>query len=116
MTSVQNLHRYGEQRVVDEPAVRFGLAGFALFGAAGAISALDPPAPAGVLVLLGLAVASSAVLGRAWACGLGVVGWAFAEGFALHDYGQLRLTQPDLWLLAGFVLVCLAASALRRQP
>ncbi|WP_182378765.1 hypothetical protein [Nocardioides sp. WS12] len=116
MTSVQTLHRYDEPRVIDEPAVRFGLAGFALFAAVGVVSAVHPPAALGVLALAGVAMSLSAVLNRPSACGIGIAGWAFAEGFALHDYGQLRLTQPDLWLLAVFVLACLATSVLRRQP
>lgn len=37
MTSVQTLHRYDEPRAIDEPAVRFGLSGFALFAAAGVV-------------------------------------------------------------------------------
>ncbi|MCX6398816.1 MAG: hypothetical protein NTX33_02655 [Propionibacteriales bacterium] len=116
MTSVQTLHRRGEPRAIDEPAVRFGLAGFALFAFVGVVAAVDPPAAVGVLLLLGAAMSLSTFLDRASASGIGFAGWAFAEGFALHDYGQLRLTQPDLWLMAAFVLACLATSVLRRKP
>lgn len=104
-----------EPRLVDEPSVRLGLAGFALFAAAGVVAALAPPVlPAGA-ALLAIAAALSITLPRAQACLLGVSGWAFAEGFVLHQYGELRVGPGDLALLGLAVLACLAASAVRAR-
>ncbi|WGY01995.1 hypothetical protein QI633_26105 [Nocardioides sp. QY071] len=113
MTPVHLLHRAGqtaEPRLLEEPAVRFGLGGFALFVTAGVITALDLPAPLGTAVVLLVTAAAALPLTRALACGTGIAGWAFAEGFALHAYGELGLAPADLALLAGFVLLALAAA------
>lgn len=104
-----------EPRLADEPSVRLGLAGFALFAATGAVSALAPPAFPAVTALLAIAAALSVALPRAQACLLGVTGWAFAEGFALHEYGELHVAPADLALLGLSVLACLAASAVRSR-
>lgn len=110
MTSAQLTRRTAEPRLVDEPSVRLGLAGFALFGTAAVVAACHPPTTAAVLGVLTIAVALSATLPRAYACLLGISGWAFAEGFALQDYGVLHVAPADLLLLAGSVLACLAAA------
>lgn len=113
MTSVHLLPRAGhrpEPRIVEEPAVRFGLGGFALFVAAGVITALDLPASLGTTVVLAVTAAAALPLTSTLACGIGIAGWAFAEGFALHAYGELALGPADLGLLALFVLVALAVS------
>lgn len=107
--------RPAEPRLVDEPSVRLGLAGFALFAAAGVVAALAPPAFPAAVALLTIAVALAATLPRAQACLLGMSGWAFAEGFALHQYGELHVAPTDLVLLCLAVLSCLAASAVRSR-
>lgn len=107
--------RPAEPRLVDEPSVRLGLAGFALFAAAGVVAALAPPAFLAVTALLAIAAALSVTLPRAQACLLGASGWAFAEGFALHEYGDLHVAPADLALLGLSVLACLAASAVHSR-
>ncbi|HVK28757.1 MAG TPA: hypothetical protein VM575_10465 [Nocardioides sp.] len=107
--------RPAEPRLVDEPSVRLGLAGFALFAAAGVVAALTPPALPAVTALLTIAAALAATLPRAQACLLGISGWAFAEGFALNEYGELHVGPADLALLGLSVLACLAASAVRSR-
>jgi hypothetical protein len=99
-----------EPRLIEEPAVRFGLGGFVLFLAAGATTALDLSPVAGTAVVLAVTVAAALPLTRPLACGLGLAGWAVAEGFAIHAYGELTLAPADLGLLAGFVLVALAVA------
>lgn len=122
MTSVHLLHRATDDagpRIIEEPAVRFGLGGFALLVAAGLVTALDLGSAVGTAVLLAVTATAALPLTRGLACGLGVAGWAFAEGFALNAYGELALAPADLGLLAGFVLVALAAallSATERRP
>ncbi|KRC53512.1 MULTISPECIES: hypothetical protein [unclassified Nocardioides] len=110
MTSAQLSRRPAEPRLVDEPSVRLGLGGFALFAAAGLVAAIAPPAVPAATALVVLAAAWSLTLPRAQACLLGLAGWAFAEGFALHQYGELQLAPSDLALLGAAVLACLAAS------
>ncbi|GAA3549755.1 hypothetical protein [Nocardioides daeguensis] len=115
MTSVHLLHRATDDagpRIIEEPAVRFGLGGFALFVTAGLVTALDLPSAIGTAVVLGVTAAAALPLDRGPACGLGLAGWAVAEGFAVHAYGELRLAPTDLGLLAGFVLASLAAALL----
>ncbi|MBM7517750.1 hypothetical protein [Nocardioides nitrophenolicus] len=113
MTSVHLLPRAGhhpEPRLLEEPAVRFGLGGFALFLAAGLVSALDLSAVPGSAVVLAVTAVAALPLSRSLGSGIGIAGWAFAEGFAVHAYGELTLAPADLALLAGFVLVGLAAA------
>jgi hypothetical protein len=118
MTSIHLLHhaaapaRPAGPRIIEEPAVRFGLGGFALFLAAGLVTVLDLPAALGTVVVLGVTAAAALSLPRGLACGTGIAGWAFAEGFAIHAYGALTLAPHDLGLLAGFVVVALAAALL----
>lgn len=110
MTSAQLTRHPAEPRLVDEPSVRLGLGGFALFAAAGLVASTAPPAVPATVALVALAAAWSLTLPRAEACLLGLTGWAFAEGFALHQYGELHLAPGDLALLGAAVLACLAAS------
>lgn len=91
--------------MVDQYGVRWGIAGGTLFVGAAACTAVPLAGWAGVLALLALTAAWCRVLPSPYALALGVAGWAFATGFAVHDGGLLTFAPADLVRLALFVVV-----------
>lgn len=116
MTTAPLLHRPAGPHVLDEPSVRVGMAGFALFVFSAVVAVLDPPDAVGTALFLGLAALLCARLTPTGAAGIGLAAWAFTEGFVLHSGGSLSLAPSDLWLLVAAVLVCLAPALLRPTP
>lgn len=98
--------------LIDEPSVRLGLAGFALFAATAVVAVIAPPDTLGTIALLSVSALLSVGLAPTGACLMGAAAWGFVEGFVLHDGGQLTLGPRDLWLLVAAVLVCLVPGVL----
>lgn len=98
--------------MTDQPGVRFGVGSGVLFLLTGAIVAGGVPGAYGVVVLLVITAALALAMDPAHAAGLGVAGWAFATGFAVHTLGDLTFTPPDLLRLGAFVLAATSASRL----
>jgi hypothetical protein len=98
--------------VSDEVGVRFGLGGGVLFLLSAVVVAAGLPSGYGVGLLLVATLLLSASLDRPHALGLGLVGWAFATGFAVNSLGVLTLAPSDLLRLSGFVV----AAALVGRP
>lgn len=90
--------------VSDEVGVRFGLGGGVLFLLSAVVVAAGLPSGYGVGLLLVATLLLSAWLDRPHALGLGLVGWAFATGFAVNSLGVLTLAPSDLLRLGGFVV------------
>ena len=90
--------------VSDEVGVRFGLGGGVLFLLSAVVVAAGLPSGYGVGLLLVATLLLSASLDRPHALGLGLVGWAFATGFAVNSLGVLTLAPSDLLRLSVFVV------------
>lgn len=100
--------------MTDQPGVRFGVGNGVLFLLTGAIVTGGVPGAYGVALLLVTTSALALALDPAHAAALGVAGWAFATGFAVHTLGELTFAPPDLLRLGTFVLA--AALACRLGP
>ena len=101
-----------QQVMTDQVGVRFGLGNGVLFLLTGVSVASRLPGSYGVGLLLLATVLLAVVLDLPHALGLGVAGWAFATGFAVHSLGVLTFAAPDLLRLATFVLAAGWASVL----
>jgi hypothetical protein len=102
----------GQAVMTDQVGVRFGLGNGVLFLLTGVTVAGRVPGPYGVGLLLVATAVLAVVLDLPHALGLGVAGWAFATGFAVHTLGVLTFTPPDLLRLVVFVLTAASASRL----
>lgn len=94
-----------------QPAVRLAIAVGVQFVLAAVVAALLS-GEAGVLLYLLVSSLLARTLRRGRALVIGVTGWAFATGFAVHRFGLLTFTEPDLVRLVVFLL---AAAILARH-
>jgi len=102
-----------QQVLTDEVGVRFGIGNGVLFLLAGVTVAGRLPGPYGVALLLVATAVLAAALDSPHALGLGLAGWAFATGFAIHSLGVLTFAPWDVIRLAMFVATAAATSLLR---
>jgi hypothetical protein len=100
--------------MVDEVGFRFGLGGGLLFVTTGAIVAGGALPAVGVGVLLAVTTVTAFAFDLWWALALGVVGWAFATGFAVNNLGALTLSSGGLLLLAAFLAAATLAAWIGR--
>jgi len=103
-----------QPRMTDQSGVLAGLGGLALLILAAAVPSGMPVSWAVAAMLL-CTVLLAAPLRPGHALLLGVTGWALADGFFLHAYGQLGLTGVNLVLLATFVAGAVLPWARRRK-
>jgi hypothetical protein len=96
--------------MTDQVGVRFGIGNGVLFVLAGAVVAGGWTGPSGVALLLVATAVLAAALDQPHALGLGLAGWAFATGFAVHSLGVLTFAPWDLLRLTVFVLTAVATS------
>jgi hypothetical protein len=101
------------QVMTDEVGVRFGIGNGVLFVLTAVVVAGRLTGAYGVILLLGATAALAVALDRRHALGLGLAGWAFATGFAIHTLGVLTFAPHDLLLLALFMLSATATSRVR---
>lgn len=101
------------QVMSDQVGVRFGIGNGVLFLLTGATVASGMPGAYGVGLLLMATAVFAVALDRLHALGLGVAGWAFATGFAIHTLGVLTFAPHDLLRLVVFVLAATATSRAR---
>ena len=101
------------QVMTDQVGVRFGIGNGVLFLLTGASVASGMPGAYGVGLLLVATAVLAGALDRLHAFGLGLAGWAFATGFAIHTLGVLTFAPHDLLRLAVFVLTATATSGAR---
>ena len=99
-----------QQVMSAQVGVRFGIGNGVLLLLADVTDAGRMTAAHGVGLLLVATAVLSAALDRPHAIGLGLAGWAFATGFAIHSLGVLTLAPPDLLRLAVFLLAATATS------
>jgi hypothetical protein len=102
-----------QQVMTDQVGVRFGIGTGVLFLLVGVIVAGRMPGAYGVGLLLVATAVLAAALDRPHALGLGLAGWAFATGFAVHTLGVLTFAPADQMRLGVFVLVAGFTSRLR---
>lgn len=105
------------RQLIDEPGVRLGVGGGILFVATSVVVAADLPVDLGVAALATVTLVLSAPLSAGYALLLGLSGWALADGFAVHEYGELGFARPELLLLAGFLMISVlpGSAATRRR-
>jgi hypothetical protein len=101
------------QVMTDQVGVRFGIGNGVLCLVTGVLVASRLTGAYGVVLLLVATAALAVVLDRRHALGLGLAGWAFATGFAIHTLGVLTFAPHDLLRLAVFVLSAAATSGVR---
>jgi two-component system sensor histidine kinase KdpD len=101
------------QVMTEEVGVRFGLGNGVLFLLTGVMIASRLTGAYGVALLLVATAALAVTLDRRHALGLGLAGWAFATGFAVHTLGVLTFAPHDLLRLAVFLLFATAISPVR---
>ncbi|NUR10140.1 MAG: hypothetical protein HOQ45_24455 [Nocardioidaceae bacterium] len=99
-----------QHAMTDQVGVRFGIGNGVLFLLAAVIVAGRVPGPYGVALLLVMTAVLSAVLDVPHAVGLGLAGWAFATGFAIHSLGVLTFAPWDLLRVTIFVGTAVATS------
>jgi hypothetical protein len=90
--------------MTDQVGVRFGITCGALFVLTAGVVAAPVADGYGVAVLLVVTAVLATTLDLPHAVGLGAAGWAFATGFAVHQFGVLTFTLPDLARLAAFLV------------
>jgi preprotein translocase subunit SecY len=101
------------QTMIDEVGVRFGIGNGVLLLLTAVVVAARLTGAYGVGLLLLATAVLAAALDRRHALGLGLAGWAFATGFAIHTLGVLTFAPHDLLLLAVFMLTATATSRVR---
>src|SRR3954451_18267111 len=101
------------QIMTDEVGVRFGIANGLLFLLTGVVVAVRLPGAYGVGLLLVATAVLAVALDRRHALGLGLAGWAFATGFAIHTLGVFTFAPHDLLRLVVFALSATATSRVR---
>jgi hypothetical protein len=99
-----------QQVMTDQVGVRFGIGNGVLFLLAGVTVAGRLDSAYGVGMLLVATAVLAAALDQPHAVGLGLAGWAFATGFAIHSLGVLTFAPPDLLRLTVFLLAASATS------
>ena len=104
-----------EQVMTDQVGVRFGIATGALLLLTTGVVAGPLSGGYGVALLLVATAVLASTLDLPHALGLGLAGWAFATGFAVHALGVLTVAAPDLARLGGFVLAAAVARRLRAR-
>jgi len=102
-----------QQVMTDQVGVRFGVGSGVLFLLTWVTVAGRLPGACGVGLLLVATAVLAAALDRPHAAGLGLAGWAFATGFAVHTLGVLTFAPLDLLRLAAFVVTATLTSRLR---
>ena len=100
--------------MTDQSGVLAGLGALALLILAAAAPSGMPVSWAVAAMLL-CTVLLAAPLNPGHALLLGMTGWALADGFFLHAYGQLGVTGTNLVLLAIFVAGAVLPRARRRM-
>lgn len=100
--------------MTEQVAVRFGLAAGALFVLTDVVVVGRLPGEYGVALLLVATTVLATGVDRPHAVLLGLVGWAFATGFAVHTLGVLTVTPADLLRLVAFILA--ASTGRYRTP
>jgi hypothetical protein len=105
-----------EQLMADEVGVRFGIGGGVLFVLTDVVVVGRLPSEYGLALLLVATTVLAVVLDGPHALLLGLAGWAFATGFAVHSLGVLTFSPPDLLRLAVFVVAATASGRLGRTP
>ena len=101
-----------QQVMTDQVGVRFGIGNGVLFLLTGITAAGGLRGAYGVGLMLVATVALATVLDGPHALGLGLAGWAFATGFAVHTLGVLTFAPQDLLRLVVFLLAAAVASRL----
>ena len=96
--------------MLDQSGVRWGIAGGTLLLGAAVCAAAPLAGWSGVLTLLALTAGWCRALPLPQALALGVSGWAFATGFAVHGYGELTFAPGDLLRLALFLITAALAA------
>ena len=99
--------------MTDEAGVRFGIACGTLFVLTAGVVAASVAGGYGVAVLLVVTAVLATALDLRHALGLGVAGWAFATGFAVHEMGVLTFAPADLARLAAFLVAVVLTSRRR---
>jgi len=92
-------------RLIDQVGVRFGVGGAGLLVVTAVLVAAHLPTAWSLTGLLVATLLLGAPLTAAYAVAFGVAGWAFADGFLVHRYGELGFAVPELLLLAGFLAI-----------
>jgi hypothetical protein len=101
--------------MTDQAGVRFALGNGVLFVLAGVIVAGRLPAPYGVGLFLVVTAALAVGMDGVYAVALGLSGWAFATGFAVHSLGVLTFAPSDLLRMMIFVGAAAAGSPVRTR-
>ena len=96
--------------MTDEVGVRFGIACGALFALTAGVVAAPVASGYGVAALLVVTGLLATTLDLPHALGLGLAGWAFATGFAVHALGVLTFAPADLARLGAFLLLAVLTS------
>ncbi|GAA1164542.1 hypothetical protein [Nocardioides aquiterrae] len=96
--------------MTDQVGVRFGIACGALFLLTAGVVSAPLSGGYGVAALLLVTGLLATTLDRSHALGLGLAGWAFATGFAVHALGVLTFAPSDLARLGAFVLLAVLTS------
>lgn len=90
--------------MTDQVGVRFGAGSGVLFVLTDVVVVGRLPGMYGLALLLVATAVLAAALYGPYALLLGLAGWAFATGFAVHTVGVLTLAPSDLLRLVVFVV------------
>ncbi len=101
--------------LAEQHGLRFGFAVASLVVTLLLAGLLHAGVPVSEALVLLVVVLSARGLPATYGVAVGLVGWAFLTGFAVHRYGVLTFTDADLLRLGGLVLAAVVTVEVTRH-